>query len=291
MSQVMRSFAKLTQMRILALPLTSCAPSDGQHTYYYFQTPPPADSGGKPSLLKRVTGKATEIWADFGKAPEGSWKQRAFKYGERAVDRIDFEELALKSMDPSLGPKIALPGGHNQHLEGKVKTSIPLIYPAFYASKVSPLQHLQSLLERRTPTHRRGFYFWILVSPLTAPFMLIPIIPNLPFFFCVWRSWHHYKAYKASSYLESLIKGGMIKPEGNAGLDKIYEKYRPQSHSSSIPSPKSRQDSSQSKKEHSILSVEAVSKLASFFELPSNAEADLLRALDQTGSRLEKGRV
>ena len=38
-------------------------------------------------------------------------------YGERLIDRIDFEELALKTLDPSLGPKISRLG----YLDAKVK--------------------------------------------------------------------------------------------------------------------------------------------------------------------------
>ncbi len=34
---------------------------------------------------------------------------KLFQYGERLIDRIDFEELALKSVDPSLGPTISHP--------------------------------------------------------------------------------------------------------------------------------------------------------------------------------------
>jgi hypothetical protein len=30
-------------------------------------------------------------------------------YGERLVDRVDFEELALKGVDPSMGPKLSNP--------------------------------------------------------------------------------------------------------------------------------------------------------------------------------------
>ena len=63
-------------MRILALPLTSGASSTGLHTYYHFQTPPPPSSEAQPSILKTAMGKAASIWADFGKAPEGTWKVR-----------------------------------------------------------------------------------------------------------------------------------------------------------------------------------------------------------------------
>ncbi|KAH8114328.1 mitochondrial K+-H+ exchange-related-domain-containing protein [Phellopilus nigrolimitatus] len=286
MSPTPRSLARLTRMRILALPLTAEASTSGQHTYYHFQTPAPVETNGKPSLLKKVTGKAAELWAGFGKAPEGSWKQRTFKYGERIVDRIDFEELALKSMDPSLGPKIFRLGKSAVQIKEKdnAPLPIPLVHPVFYGSKTSPLLNLQALLKKRTPDHRRGFYFWMFISPLTAPFMLIPVIPNLPFFFCVWRSWHHYKAFKASSYLEALLKRGLIEPESNIGLDRIYEKYRPASDSSTTLPLGSRSNV----EGRILLSKEAVPKIVSFFELPPIAEADLYRALDQTGKRLRK---
>lgn len=31
---------------------------------------------------------------------------KVFRAGERIIDRIDFEELALKTVDPALGPKL-----------------------------------------------------------------------------------------------------------------------------------------------------------------------------------------
>ncbi|KLO09062.1 hypothetical protein SCHPADRAFT_834439 [Schizopora paradoxa] len=294
--------AAVQRMRILALPLTSHASSSGRHIYYHFQTPsrPGASSTQKPGLVKMATTKAAEMWAGFGKAPEGSWKQRLFVVGERAVDRIDFQELALKSMDPSLGPKISNFGSPDVKFEEKPIPQIPLVHPTKLASKSSPLVHLEQLLEKRIPSHRKGFYLWMLVSPLTAPFMIIPIIPNIPFFFCVWRSWHHYRAYKASSYLESLLKQGAIIPEANTGLDKIYENSRKRlTKASSTPdSPKSNcPDDSQTTPsdqnnvpEELILDREAVPHIVSFFDLPSSAESDLYRALDQTSNRLSNSK-
>jgi hypothetical protein len=66
-------------MRIIALPLTSSLRGPG-HTekpsplvYYHFQTPPKAENRRR-GLVDWATGKAASIWAQFGKAPEGSWK-------------------------------------------------------------------------------------------------------------------------------------------------------------------------------------------------------------------------
>lgn len=76
MSAASRALSTAARMRILALPLTSGSASSGKYTYYHFQLPPrdPGKEGARPSLLKRATGKAAELWAGFGKAPEGNWK-------------------------------------------------------------------------------------------------------------------------------------------------------------------------------------------------------------------------
>jgi len=242
------------------------------------------------------------MWAGFGKAPVGSWKQRLFTYGERVEDRIDFQELALKSMDPSLGPKIFNFGSPDVKFEEKDLPQIPLIHPTKLARTTSPLIHLQNLVEKRIPSHRKGFYLWMLVSPLTAPFMIVPIVPNIPFFFCVWRSWHHYRAYKASSYLDSLLHKGIIVPEVNIGLDRIYENcQRRLSQTPHLPPTASHEGDAQSNHtttntrsdedrpaEELILDRDAVPDIISYFDLPKSAESDLYRALGQTSNRLTK---
>lgn len=69
-------------MRIIALPLTSAVrgqkrarASDTPEPliYFHFQQPPPSKDR-KANLLGRVTGKAAEVWAGFGQAPENTWK-------------------------------------------------------------------------------------------------------------------------------------------------------------------------------------------------------------------------
>ena len=70
-------------MRIIALPLTSAVRGPG-HTvepsplvYYHFQMPPKAEKR-RGGWVDWATGKATSVWAQFGKAPESSWKVRVY---------------------------------------------------------------------------------------------------------------------------------------------------------------------------------------------------------------------
>jgi hypothetical protein len=34
------------------------------------------------------------------------WKRRTYKTGEKLMDRIEYEEWALKAVDPTLGPSL-----------------------------------------------------------------------------------------------------------------------------------------------------------------------------------------
>lgn len=60
-------------------------------------------------------------------------------------------------------------------------------------------------------------------SPLTWPFAIIPVIPNFPLFYVLWRAWSHYKAWRGALYLENLLKLGMIVEQPSKELDKVYQ--------------------------------------------------------------------
>ncbi|KIJ62596.1 hypothetical protein HYDPIDRAFT_114247 [Hydnomerulius pinastri MD-312] len=346
-------------MRIIALPLAKARnPPDSKLKpnavfntnrmliYYHFNILTPHgtvdDHSWAKILLKKVSTKAADIWANFGKAPEGSWKLRTYEYGERIVDRIDFEELALKGVDPSLGPSFIQPDVAGKTTEEISKDSdrvfsklskVHLIYPpSLYTGPLSggpngglhpSIAHLRELLTSREPRHRRGFFLWAIIAPFTAPFMLIPVIPNLPFFFCVWRSWSHYRAYRSSQYLSSLLDHGLIVPDPSPELDKLYTSFTPSPHvSQNLPlstTPSSSSSEERSKSENTtsasnkqsqsaftsgpspssgdsvrppqrlLLTRKAIPNILELFHLPESAAADMYRAVEQVRGRLGGG--
>ncbi|KAI0712858.1 mitochondrial K+-H+ exchange-related-domain-containing protein [Cerioporus squamosus] len=278
-------------LRIIALPLTR-APHN--LTYYHFVTPP--ETKKSTSWTNRATAKASDIWAGFGKAAEGSWKRRAFLYGERIADRLDFEEHALRSLDPSLGPKLSDLIPQRSKTEDTPVVRITLTYPP--STLQSPLPHLHSLLSSRGPRHKKGFYTWLAVTPLTFPLKLIPIIPNFPFFFCAWRVWSHYRAYKSSEYLEALLQRGAIRPDPSSQLDAVYAKYSPSPCPPPTPPDSGSNDSkltlgSSGLDEQLLLTRDAVPELQRTLALEhedSTFAAGMYRALEQAQMRLGKTR-
>ncbi|KAG2151325.1 mitochondrial K+-H+ exchange-related-domain-containing protein [Suillus clintonianus] len=297
------------------------------------------DQSAIKRAVKWASTKAADLWAGFGKAPEGSWKLRTYELGERIVDRIDFEELALKGVDPSLGPSIThadITGQEANEVKSSEKQTprealrIPLIYPpSIYASLPSTgvnevshpsIVHLRTLLSSREPRHRRGFWMWMAIAPLTAPFILVPVIPNLPFFFCAWRSWSHYRAYRTSQYLSSLLEHGFIAPEPSPALDQLYASYAPSLANSEImrspaaPPPRSAaslpvannsnayncrpsNDATASSSQPDVSNVhktsrrllltrDAIPHILQLFGLPQSSAADMYRAVEQVRGRL-----
>ncbi|KAF9553233.1 hypothetical protein CPC08DRAFT_713943 [Agrocybe pediades] len=344
----------LRNMRIIAIPLTR--PNTGaaastarltRLTYYQFQITDkakrskngitatttadnPTEGEKKKGWLPEegvvnwTTNKAAGIWAGFGKA-KGGWKLKTFQFGERLVDRLEFEELALKSIDPSLAPSITKLK-RTPVLDEKDTSTIPLIFPPSILSSSTALSELTAYTAHRVPRHKKGFYMWMIIAPFTAPFMVIPVIPNLPFFFCAWRSWSHYRAYKSSQYLQSLLEHDLIKPEPSEELDRVYEEEAARSVSSRISAPSSESESSSSTSSSTstssnstsatppppppqpdqaqepahtlLLTRAAVPSILALF-CPNHAEsktgsaasADLYRAVEQARVRVESGRV
>ncbi|KAJ3503908.1 hypothetical protein NMY22_g18088 [Coprinellus aureogranulatus] len=231
----------------------------------------------KGGLVKWAQNKAADTWASFGKA-EGGWKLKTFQFGERMVDRMEFEELALKSVDPSLGPSLTHPASSEMESSEKVGLRIPLYYPPKILSRETVMSELRQYVEHRIPAHRKGFYTWLAIAPLTAPFMIVPVIPNLPFFFCIWRSWSHYRDPR-NTY-NPLLDQEVIVPEPSEELDQIYEEYTPKS----LPPPSDHSPAA-TPQHQLLLTKAAVPAILDRFQLEPSVSADLYRALEQVRVR------
>ncbi|KWU45218.1 hypothetical protein RHOSPDRAFT_25285 [Rhodotorula sp. JG-1b] len=308
-------------LKLLALPLTQSASAAGARAA---AAPPPpfllhalkgslasaSAQSGQPThrkLLNKSIDKAADLWAGLGKAKDGSMKRKIYTFGERMMDRIEYEEWALKAIDPALAPKLtgsrsAAPApqkGDAADAQGKQprevvrlfslseRLRVELLYPAGLLNDKALVDSLKSLLEHREPHHRSAMWKCLLVSPLTAPFALIPIIPNLPLFYVLWRAWSHFRGkrpltfdttWKASQYLASVITSGspsfqlVASPE----LDKIYDPSPPPPSSTPGQGPPL------------LLTVDRVPELVRTFGMNEEEEKELMRAVGQSEARAKQ---
>jgi len=276
-------------------------------TYYNFQTfplavPPkrsPAETKSRSVLtrwlpeegvVKWASNKANSTWTGFGQASEGSWKLRAFRIGERLIDRIDFEEFSLKALNVYHGPSIQSLK-NSQGVGKEWKATIPLIYPPSIQSGEASLEHLRLVITERIPSHKRGFWTWLIIAPLTTPFMIIPIIPNFPFFFCAWRAWGHLTALRSSRYLDRLLDLGVIIPKAQPELDKVYKEYKPpEVEPPSAPSTNDVKPPTIESSQTLLLTRDAIPAILRMFGLKQKIAAGMYHAVEQARVRVTHGK-
>ncbi|GAA5982723.1 hypothetical protein JCM10908_006761 [Rhodotorula pacifica] len=283
-------------LKLLALPLTQASGRAGS-------APPPfllhalkgslasaSAQTGQPQhrkLLNKSIDKAADLWAGLGKAKDGSMKRKIYTFGERMMDRIEYEEWALKAIDPALAPKLgasrstpaSAQEGDATVAKGKQpREDVELLYPSSLLSDKALLDQLKTLLEHREPHHRSAMWKCLLVSPLTAPFALIPIIPNLPLFYVLWRAWSHFRAWKASQYLSSVIGSPSLKLVASPELDKIYDPSPPPPSSEPGQGPPL------------LLTADRVPEIVRTFGMNEEEEKELVRAVGQSEQRAKQNR-
>ncbi|KAH8725645.1 mitochondrial K+-H+ exchange-related-domain-containing protein [Phaeosphaeriaceae sp. PMI808] len=168
------------------------------------------------SILDKATIKASETWVAWEKDEKavGNWKRKVTFYGNQALKRIPYEEWGLKTL-----PALTAQRKKNL-LESKEKHSI--MFPGRYLKQDRLPGILEKLATDRQQMHRSKLIWSIVIMPFTAPFMLVPVVPNLPFFYVLYRAYSHWKALSGSKYLEFLLKNNLTTPTPSPELDEVY---------------------------------------------------------------------
>lgn len=150
-------------MRIFLLPLTT------RQAFIYCQrlSPKPA---AQRNLLDRVNKKATDTWAAWEAAEKG-WRRQVVKYGNRALQRISYQEWALKSFPPS-----------NPTLQAEQITQgakVEVLFPQNIISVEDVPKVLDRLARERKSLHFNRFMGSLVGMPFTIPFALVPVYVSL----------------------------------------------------------------------------------------------------------------
>ncbi|PYH64143.1 mitochondrial K+-H+ exchange-related family protein [Aspergillus vadensis CBS 113365] len=233
----------------------------------------------KPSIHDRVIQKAAETWAKWEEADKG-WKMHLVSWGNRVQQRIPYQEWGLKSI-PSLAAVRRLDESY-----GTKKVDVLFPGNAIRPEKLQKM--LQAIATERQDLHRRRMWLSLLATPLTAPVGLIPLVPNVPFFYLVYRAWSHGRALNGSKHLEFLLEKNLLNPISYPGLEELYAKrvsYALENTGVNKPIAEMVEDVEKSD-DRLLLRMTDAKKLASILEAPDLAlEAE--RAIIQVEEKLK----
>ncbi|KAI0104751.1 mitochondrial K+-H+ exchange-related-domain-containing protein [Nemania sp. FL0031] len=266
-------------MRLFLVPIST------RRTLLYCQKLRALPSDKQP-WVDKITLRAARLWAGW-EQKESGWQRAVVKYGNRALRRIPYEEWGLKSV-PTLGAR-----RRQEDIMGKEKHHLifpPSVIPASRAPQV-----LQTLATERQALHRSRMIWCIIGIPISAPFALVPIVPNLPFFYLAYRLWSHYRALAGGKHLQWLLSNQFFTLHPSDTLDTIYPRHLPSSslpeqepnHSKSEASHQSESGQAPPAQERLLLTQDGGRKLARALQVPE-LEPELERAIWQVENAIRK---
>ncbi|KAF3081617.1 hypothetical protein TWF569_004972 [Orbilia oligospora] len=165
----------------------------------------------KRSLLDRAITKSSDIWLKWEKYEKG-WQKQLTVHGNRLLRRIPYQEWSLKSIS-------ALP----RNIPDNERQKVPVVYPPSVMTPGEIPRLLHKLGTENSGMHRRLLMWCLIGMPISAPFALVPIIPNIPFFYLVFRAYSHWRALQGGRHLEFLVKNNLLDPQPDTQLDRIYK--------------------------------------------------------------------
>jgi hypothetical protein len=247
------------------------------------------------TLLDKGTARAAKLWASWEKKESG-WQKKVVEYGNQALKRIPYEEWGLKSIPPLSARRKA------EKLSGKEKVEVCFPTTLIPAGKVSEV--LKKLATERQSLHKKRMIYSFIGMPITAPVAIVPMcapfpnllfniesgantrssIPNLPFFYLVFRAWSHWRALSGSKHLEFLLENNLITAKPSKTLDERYSTGKQPFDAKSISS--SEDTSSTAQEEKMLLHKSNGKRIAEALGIPE-LDVELDRAVWQVEKALK----
>ncbi|XP_031386449.1 uncharacterized protein C23H3.12c isoform X2 [Punica granatum] len=168
-------------------------------------------------LIDFVSNKMNRAWMGLEKAPEGTFKNKIHGLGLRLLARVKPSEMFLKSIT-------------------KEVSSVEITYPPSLNARLVR-RRLRHVAKRGTIIHRKYFYGSVSLLPLTTAFTVLPL-PNIPFFWILFRTYSHWRALQGSEKLLELVSDSSAANvnEGEHEHDKLKDAIPDRFVSSTWPS-------------------------------------------------------
>ncbi|KAJ2392676.1 hypothetical protein GGI23_005173 [Coemansia sp. RSA 2559] len=216
---------------------------------------------------------ASEKWNKWSAYPPTSWRGKIYIYGETLMDKISFKEYFLKEIPTKS--------------EGALVSKVDIVVPNIL-SETEVLNDLRALVAAQEPYHARWLWYCCYLLPVSSLFTLVPVIPNFPFFYNLFRVYSHYKARHGAHHLQHLFDRGAFEVIFDSELSKFYQATTYASTGSTTPNQNPSSDSASNTSERrsfddrtlesglpllednpTLITDSDIARMATYFQVPT----------------------
>ncbi|AET41344.1 Mrx19p Ecym_8048 [Eremothecium cymbalariae DBVPG len=209
----------LDPLKIVVIPVTT------RKSFFYFKhTEDYLNTGNRFIRYERkVADKASATWRKMEESRNMitvrivGWINlllAQISWMERSLASFPSESNLLKCARSTTGSKKhvrIVSVGHaventerEKQLENCTPSPVHVYYPSSAMSKDSLVIQLTQFWKEGQSYHLKYLFYCLLALPLTIPIALVPLLPNVPGFYLLYRAYCNYKAYVGAKHLESL---------------------------------------------------------------------------------------
>ncbi|KAG8380228.1 hypothetical protein BUALT_Bualt07G0171500 [Buddleja alternifolia] len=131
-----------------------------------------------------ASNKMNTAWSKLEKAPQGTLKNRIHGLGLKLLSRVKPSEIFFKSIPKDIN-------------------KVEIVYPSSLNPRLVR-RRLRHIAFRGSAIHKKYLYSSAILLPLTSVFMVLPL-PNIPFFWILFRTYSHWRASQGSEKLLQLV--------------------------------------------------------------------------------------
>ena len=141
-----------TKLKLIALPLTKFK---NNQQFITLLPKPPISNNNDVTLLSKSINKFESMWNNLSTNPDGHWKKRTWAFGERLMDRVPYEEWALKGIDINHGPAV------------NTGQKLTILYPSSIIKQDLLMDKVKEDFASRSNLHRKYMFLSLGLSPIT----------------------------------------------------------------------------------------------------------------------------
>lgn len=210
-------------VKLIAIPITK------NKTYIYFKH---LDhfTNKKSKLIQleqNVVAKCSAVWEKMKKSPQRI-NIKIVTFINKYMNQIPWQEKSLRSIPGEhyimkrikVGKPYGLKAGQavkmitaRQYKKANPQPEvipIAVYYPTDITKKSRLLSQLNELSRWGLKYHLKEIYKCLILLPLTIPLALIPIVPNIPGFYLIYRIYCNMKAYLGARHLQQILKDNLL---------------------------------------------------------------------------------